>query len=253
MEIKLAEVSPNPLSFCLSDKINKKTLTLKNITDKYILYKFLINTRGILLAKPPTSFIPPSQIISIDVYLLNNSLPLEEYMKTKLLIMFIESDEEIKSMEEAKKKFQILKNENNDKQEILVNLIINSEEKLLKNENDDIQEFITNLIINSKEKVENKEENEVNKNEKITYINYEQLRNELDEKNKEITKNIEIYRKKLENLVSQENKLNNSMSDKGKRKKYYNIDNLLFIFIILIGLIIGANCSCGYNKLFKKK
>ena len=65
-------------------------------------------------------------------------------------------------------------------------------------------------------------------------------------------KNLEIQRKRLENLVSQNNKYNN-VNDKGKRKKFYNFDNLILTFIILIGLIIGSNFACGYNKLFKKK
>jgi hypothetical protein len=220
MSSELAEVFPNPLSFSLTDNNKKISLTLKNITNEYILYKFLINTRGVLLAKPPTSFIPPSKSISIDVHLINNNLPLEEYLKTKLLIMFIQSDEEIKTVEQAKKKFQILKNEENEKQELIVNIDIIGEA------------------------------NEINKeeDEKIVYMNYAQLKTELDEKNLEIKKNIEIYKKKYETLVNLENK-----SNKGKRKNNGNMNNFILIFILLLGLIFGANCACGYNKLFHKK
>ena len=216
-----AEVSPNPLTIeiCRND-IEKKTSTLimKNITNDYIVYKFLINTRGVLLAKPPTSFIKPNQSISIDINILNHDLPIEDYNKTKLLLMFIKWNEEIKTIEQAKKKFQELKNENNEeieKQEILVNL---------------------NVI----DKVD----------EKITYINYAQLKAELNEKNNEIQKNLEIQKKKLESLVIQDKKYNK----KGSKAsiKNYNIDNLIFAFIILMGLIIGANFAYGYNKLFKK-
>ena len=216
-----AEVSPNPLTIeiCRND-IEKKTSTLimKNITNDYIVYKFLINTRGVLLAKPPTSFIKPNQSISIDINILNHDLPIEDYNKTKLLLMFIKCNEEIKTIEQAKKKFQELKNENNEeieKQETLVNL---------------------NVI----DKVD----------EKITYINYAQLKAELNEKNNEIQKNLEIQKKKLESLVIQDKKYNK----KGSKAsiKNYNIDNLIFAFIILMGLIIGANFAYGYNKLFKK-
>ena len=51
-----AEVSPNPLTIeiCRNEKEKKtNTLIMKNITNDYIVYKFLINTRGVLLAKPP--------------------------------------------------------------------------------------------------------------------------------------------------------------------------------------------------------
>ena len=216
-----AEISPNPLTIEISRNNieNKKTtLIMKNITNKNIIYKFLINTRGVLLAKPPTSFIRPNQSISIDINILNNNLPIEDYNKTKLLLMFIKCNEEIKTIEQAKKKFQELKNENNEeieKQETIVNL---------------------NII----DKVD----------EKITYINYAQLKAELNTKNNEIQKDLEIQKKKLENLVIQDKKYNNKGSQ-GKIKNY-NIDNLIFAFIILIGLIIGANFAYGYNKLFKK-
>ena len=222
-----AEVSPNPLEIDLSRKDTgkkKSSLIIKNLTNKYILYKFLINTRGILLAKPPTSFIKPNQSISIEIDVLNHNLPIEDYHKTKLLLMFIKCNEEIKTIEQAKKKFQELKNEKNDeteKQETLINLnVISDEEQLNKME------------------------------EKITYINYAQLKAELKEKNEEIRKNLEMQRKKLENLVIQEKKYNNKGSR--SRTKNYNIDSLIFAFIILIGLIIGANFAYGYNKLFKK-
>lgn len=216
-----AEVSPNPLTIeiCRNEKEKKtNTLIMKNITNDYIVYKFLINTRGVLLAKPPTSFIKPNQSISIDINILNHDLPIEDYNKTKLLLMFIKCNEEIKTIEQAKKKFQELKNENNEeieKQETLVNL---------------------NVI----DKVD----------EKITYINYAQLKAELNEKNNEIQKNLEIQKKKLESLVIQDKKYNK----KGSKAsiKNYNIDNLIFAFIILMGLIIGANFAYGYNKLFKK-
>ena len=216
-----AEVSPNPLTIEISrnkTENKKTTLIMKNITNKHIIYKFLINTRGVLLAKPPTSFIRPNQSISIDINILNNNLPIEDYNKTKLLLMFIKCNEEIKTIEQAKKKFQELKNENNEeieKQETIVNL---------------------NII----DKVD----------EKITYINYAQLKAELNTKNNEIQKDLEIQKKKLENLVIQDKKYNNKGSQ-GKIKNY-NIDNLIFAFIILIGLIIGANFAYGYNKLFKK-
>ena len=240
----LAEAFPDELSLEISNnKIQNKipSLTLKNTTDKYLVYKFLINTRGVLLAKPPTSFIKPFQSVSIVINIINSNLPVEEYIKTKLLIMFFKTEEEIKTVEQAKQKYKLLKNEINreiEKQELLINLnVINNEENNNKEE-EKVEEKITNFN-NNEEEVE----------ERIIHINYEQLKLELDSKNKDIKKNLEIQRKKLENLIGEENKTNVT---KGKRKKYYNLDNLIMVFIILIGLIIGANFACGYNKLFKK-
>ena len=155
--------------------------------------------------------------------------------------MFIKSDEEIKTVEQAKQKYKLLQNEINreiEKQELLINLnVINTEDN--KNNNNKEEEKITNFNNNNNEEIE----------EKIIHINYEQLKIELDSKNKDIKKNLEIQRKRLETLIGEENKAN---ATKGKRKKYYNLDNLIMVFIILIGLIIGANFACGYNKLFKK-
>ena len=147
-------------------------------------------------------------------------------------------------MNKQKKNIKKKKNNNEEKQEILVNLKILSEENDENNENN----------YNNKDNNENEnDENAKNENEEIKYINYEQLKIELNNKNNEIKKTLEIQRQKLENLVKQENKNNNILNNQGKRKKYYNLDNLILVFIILIGLIIGANFACAYNKIFKKK
>ena len=228
-----AEVFPNKLTIeTTNNKIQNKlpSLNLKNITDNYLLYKTFINTRGVLNTKPATSFIKPLDSVSIEINILNDNLPTEEYKKTKLLLMVFKSDEDIKTNEQAKQQFKLIKNEKNkeiEKQEILINLNVNDTDNEEKN--------VTN--------------NEENVDERITFINYGQFKAELDSKNNEIKKNLEIQRKKLENLVGQENKTN---SIKGKRKKYYNLDNLIIVFLLLIGLIIGANFANGYNKLFKK-
>ena len=244
MSNEYADVSPNPLPITLSRDSKEKittSLTLKNNSNNYLLYKFLINTRGILQAKPSTSFIPPSKTISVDVNLLNNNLPLEDYNNTKLLIMFIKSNEEIQNIDHAKKMFNSLKNEEIEKQEILVKLNI----------------FDTNNNDNGGEEEEDNDNNNNNnvimdKNEKEVYVNYSQVKAELTNNNNEIRKNLEIQRKKLENLMGQENKYNNNLTNSGKRKKSYNLDNLIFAFLILFGLIAGANFAQGYNKLFKK-
>ena len=59
-------------------------------------------------------------------------MPIEDYHKTKLLLMFIKSNKEIKNIEHAKKLFQELKNKNDEieKQETLINLnVITNEEQ----------------------------------------------------------------------------------------------------------------------------
>ena len=240
MSNTLAEVSPTPLNILISNNDDNKSisyLTLTNITNDYLIYKSLINNRGVLNIKNPTSFIPPSQSVKLEVQLIDNYLSKEEYNRTRLLIMFIQSNEKITSIQEAKKLYQILKNENIEKQEALINLnFINEDE----NENEENNNNTYNNTL------------EENSNEKITYVNYAQLKKELESKNNEITNNLETQRKRLENLVAQNNKISN-VDRTGKKKKYYNLDNLIMIFIILIGLIVGSNFACGYNYLFHKK
>jgi hypothetical protein len=240
MSNTLAEVSPNPVNIIISNNDDNKSisyLTLTNITNDYLIYKSLINNRGVLHIKNPTSFIPPSQSVKLEVQIIDNCLSKEEYNRTRLLIMFIQSNEKISSIQEAKKLYQIFKNENIEKQETLINLnFINEDE----NENEE-----------NNNNADNNNNFENNSNEKITYVNYSQLKNELESKNKEITNNLETQRKRLENLVAQNNKLSN-VDRTGKKKKYYNLDNLILIFTILVGLIIGSNFACGYNYLFHK-
>ena len=239
MSNTLAEVSPTPLNILISNNDDNKSisyLTLTNITNDYLIYKSLINNRGVLNIKNPTSFIPPSQSVKLEVQLIDNYLSKEEYNRTKLLIMFFQSNEKVTSIQEAKKLYQILKNENIEKQEALINLnFINEDE----NENEENNNNAYNNTL------------EENSNEKITYVNYAQLKKELESKNNEITNNLETQRKRLENLVAQNNKISN-VDRTGKKKKYYNLDNLIMIFIILIGLIVGSNFACGYNYLFHK-
>ena len=239
MSNTLAEVSPIPLNILISNNDDNKSisyLTLTNITNDYLIYKSLINNRGVLNIKNPTSFIPPSQSVKLEVQLIDNYLSKEEYNRTRLLIMFIQSNEKITSIQEAKKLYQILKNENIEKQEALINLnFINEDE----NENEENNNNAYNNTL------------EENSNEKITYVNYAQLKKELESKNNEITNNLETHRKRLENLVAQNNKISN-VDRTGKKKKYYNLDNLIMIFTILVGLIIGSNFACGYNYLFHK-
>ena len=239
MSNTLAEVSPIPLNIIISnnDEIkNISHLTLTNITNDYLIYKSLINNRGVLHIRNPTSFIPPSQSVKLEVQLIDNCLSKEEYNRTKLLIMLIQSNEKISSIEEAKKLYQILKNENIEKQESLINLnFINEDE----NENEENNNNDYNKTY------------EENSNEKITYVNYAQLKNELESKNNEISNILETQKKRLENLVAQNNKFSN-VDRTGKKKKYYNLDNLIMIFTILVGLIIGSNFACGYNYLFHK-
>lgn len=239
MSNTLAEVSPIPLNIIISnnDEIkNISHLTLTNITNDYLIYKSLINNRGVLHIRNPTSFIPPSQSVKLEVQLIDNCLSKEEYNRTKLLIMLIQSNEKISSIEEAKKLYQILKNENIEKQESLINLnFINEDE----NENEENNNNDYNKTF------------EENSNEKITYVNYAQLKNELESKNNEISNILETQKKRLENLVAQNNKFSN-VDRTGKKKKYYNLDNLIMIFSILVGIIIGSNFACGYNYLFHK-
>ena len=241
MKKNFAKIEPNPLSIKISrDNENKipKVITIQNLTNKFLIFKLLINNKGILLAKPSTSYILPSQNISVEINVYQNNLSLDEYKKTKILITIIPCDEEIKSVEQAKNLFLILKKNGVEKQETFLDLNF-------------IMEEIINTDIVQEDNLNKNENNFNNKEEKLILLNDENTKNELISKNKEIMKNIETNRKKLENLLEQNSKINEK--SKTKIHKKYNCDNLIMITLILFGLIIGSNFATVYNKLFKKK
>ena len=245
MKKNFARIEPNPLSLKISRENENKTpnvISIQNLTNKYLIFKLLINNKGILLAKPSTSYILPSQNISVEINVYQNNLSLDEYKKTKILITFIPCDEEIKSVEQAKNLFLVFKKNGVEKQETFLDL-----------------DFIMEEIINTDIVVggdNNKNENNINniynnKKEKLIFLNDENAKNELISKNKEILKNIEINRKKLENLLEQSSKINEK--SRSNIHKKYNCDNLIMISLILFGLIMGSNFALVYNKLFKNK
>ena len=232
-----AKVEPNPLSLVISkDSQNKMpyNITIQNLTDKYLIFGLLINTKGILLAKPAISYILPNQNISVEINIIKNNLSLDEYKKSKIVVIIIPYNEEIKSVEQAKNLFQILKKKEIDKQEIFIDLNFTHEE---------IIDTDINNTNNSNDEINKKEE-------KILFVNYTNIRSQLMAKKEEILKNLQINRKKLENLMEQKGII--IEKTKNKIKKKYNFDNLIMISIILFGLIMGSNFAILYNKLFHK-
>ena len=232
-----AKVEPNPLSLVISkDSQNKMpyNITIQNLTDKYLIFGLLINTKGILLAKPAISYILPNQNISVEINIIKNNLSLDEYKKSKIVVIIIPYNEEIKSVEQAKNLFQILKKKEIDKQEIFIDLNFTHEE---------IIDTDINNTNNSNDEINKKEE-------KILFVNYTNIRSQLMTKKEEILKNLQVNRKKLENLMEQKGVI--IEKTKKKIKKKYNFDNLIMISIILFGLIMGSNFAILYNKLFHK-
>ena len=232
-----AKVEPNPLSLVISkDSQNKMpyNITIQNLTDKYLIFGLLINTKGILLAKPAISYILPNQNISVEINIIKNNLSLDEYKKSKIVVIIIPYNEEIKSVEQAKNLFQILKKKEIDKQEIFIDLNFTHEE---------IIDTDINNTNNSNDEINKKEE-------KILFVNYTNIRSQLMAKKEEILKNLQINRKKLENLMEEKGII--ISKTKKKIKKKYNFDNLIMISIILFGLIMGSNFVILYNKLFHK-
>jgi hypothetical protein len=249
MKKNLAKIEPNPLSIKISkDNENKvpNIITIQNLTNKFLIFKLLINNKGILLAKPSTSYILPSQNISVEINVYQNNLSIDVYKKTKILITFIPCDEEIKSVEQAKNLFLILKKNGVEKQETFLDLNFIMEEIINTDivQGGDFNKNENNIYNNNNNYLNNKQE-------KLILLNDENTKNELISKNKEIVKNIEINRKKLENLMEQNYKINEK--SKNKIHKKYNCDNLIMITLILLGLIIGSNFATVYNKLYKNK
>ena len=240
MQKNFAKVEPNPLSLIISKDSQNKipyNITIQNLTDKYLIFGLLINTKGILLAKPAISYILPNQNVSVEINIVKNNLSLDEYKKTKIVVIIIPYNEEIKSVEQAKNLFQILKRKEIDKQEIFIDLNFAQEE------------IIDTDIINNNTNITNND-NDNNNEEKILFTNYTNIRSQLMAKKEEILKNLQINRKKLENLMEQKSTI--IEKTKQKIKKKYNFDNLIMVSIILLGLIFGANFAILYNKLFHK-
>jgi hypothetical protein len=240
MQKNFAKVEPNPLSLIISKDSQNKipyNITIQNLTDKYVIFGLLINTKGILLAKPAISYILPNQNVSVEINIVKNNLSLDEYKKTKIVVIIIPYNEEIKSVEQAKNLFQILKRKEIDKQEIFIDLNFAQEE------------IIDTDIINNNTNITN-DGNDNNNEEKILFTNYTNIRSQLMAKKEEILKNLQINRKKLENLMEQKSTI--IEKTKQRIKKKYNFDNLIMVSIILLGLIFGANFAILYNKLFHK-
>ena len=233
-----AKVDPNPLSLVISKDSQNKipyNINIQNLTDKYLIFGLLINTKGILLAKPAISYILPNQNISVEINIIKNNLSLDEYKKSKIVVIIIPYNEEIKSVEQAKNLFQILKKKDIDKQEIFIDLNFSHEE-------------IIDTDINNNTNITNDEIN--NKEEKILFVNHTNIRSQLMAKKEEILKNLQVNRKKLENLMEQKSTI--IEKTKQRIKKKHNFDNLIMVSIILLGLIFGANFAILYNKLFHK-
>ena len=187
------------------------------------------------MAKPAISYIKPNQNISVEINIIKNNLSLDEYKKSKIVVIIIPYNEEIKSVEQAKNLFQVLKKKEIDKQEIFIDLNFSHEE-------------IIDTDINNNTNIANDENN--NKEEKILFVNYTNIRSQLMAKKEEILKTLQTNRKKLENLMEQKGLI--IEKTKKKIKKKYNFDNLIMISIILFGLIMGSNFAILYNKLFHK-
>ena len=237
MKKNFVKIEPNPLSLIISKDNNNRNnynISIQNLTEKNLIFGLFINLKGIILAKPSTSYILPNQRTSVDINLIKNNLSLDEYKKLKIIVIIIPYNEEINSIEEAKNLFRILKMKQKDKQEILINL------------NFSIEEIIDTDISNTNTYNDNINEK---KEEKLNFLNYTNIRNQLMAKKEQILKNLEMNKKKLENLMEQNGKMSGKI---GQKIKKYNFDNLIMISIILLGLILGGNFAIGYNKLFHK-
>jgi hypothetical protein len=234
MKKNFVKIEPNPLSLIISkDNVNKNNynISIQNSTEKYLIFGLFINLKGILSAKPSISYILPKQNTSVEINIINNNLSLDEYKKMKIIVIIIPYNEEINSIEQAKNLFQNLKMKKIEKQEILINLNFSFEETI------DTDISINNTYNDNKE-------------EKLNSVNYTNMRSQLMNKKEQILKNLEINKKKLENLMEQNSKISGKIKQKIKK---YNFDNLIIITIILLGLILGGNFAIGYNKLFNKK
>lgn len=244
----LVDVFPDPLVLTQSSKKKylESTLNLRNLTNDTIIFKIFNNQPHLYLAKPSTSFISPMGTSKIIVKKFNN----ENYLASeqgkssdKFLLLFYTINQAINDNNEAKEAFKMNKFNEDSKQETLISVAVkddlnkeNLERDYTYNESDIIDigdDYIKGIKI---------------------YDNLiENLRkesNKMNEKIKEAEKVIEIV-KQQKQFKNEKDKVMKEINNKKKRGEHFN--NIVFLCVLLIGLLFGANFANGYNRIFNKQ
>ena len=241
-KINIVEIYPDPLILIQSSNLNylESKLNVHNLTNEYIIFKVFNNQRSLYSAKPSTSFIPPMETTSITIKRFKKEEKISEIEqgKDKFLLIFYIINKVINNNEEAKEAFRSKIYKEDSKQETMISIIIKE------GENDD--NYIEPEDIN--------EGNDINTLENNYVKGIEKLRIESNKINNNI--------KELENILEMvkvqkelKNEKDKALTDNKKLNKS-NVEgfaNIVMIFILLLGLLVGANLAKGYNNIFKGK
>ena len=251
---KYVEEFPNPLDIYRKNENEyfEASITLKNITNNYLIFKVYINKvdanqKSIYVPKPSTSFIRPNESVKIKVNRYYNKA-IEENNNSnndKFLIKIHQIEKVVNSNEEAK---EIIKNkiyDENKEQNLFININVKNDYKknLIELKNPNLQ---NNSNINDDLDINNINDKSVIMNEinKLKQYIFNQ---------ESINKNMEDQLKNLENnkiLMERKNKVIAS-NDKSTLKIKKGINLLYIISFIMLCLVFGGYLSKIKNS-FKK-
>ena len=232
---KLVEIFPNPLILTPNKDTSyiESKINIKNLTNNYVIFKIFNNNTTIYSCKPSKSFIAPKETKDIHVKRFTKEETNAKKGKDQFLFMFYSIDKIINNNDEVKAAFNEKLFNEGSKQEIIISVIINNDNKT------------ENIYI------DDSEQNEI----KIYSNMIENLRKDYEKTNQNI-----IQLEKLLEAIKAQKQLKNEkeMAISRKRSKALNIsnkinNNIILISIILLGLIFGANLANKYNKLFVYK
>ena len=242
---KIVLVYPSPLVITKQRNSNyyESKLNLSNLSNDYVLFKIYNNQHALYSAKPSTSYIAPKDKAHVLIKRFSKEENKSKAGKDKFLFCFYTINKIINSDEEAKEAFKSKLYNESSKQETMLYIVLKDEE-----------------------------------NEEIN-ITPEYDENDLEQIGNDYIKGIQIYQDKNEKLRQESNIINQKIKDLEKtigmiknqktlkddkdraiidRKAKNNINGnsnkkLLMISLILLGLIIGANLACLYNRIFNKE
>ena len=121
-----AEIFPNPLNIYkgAAGEYCETSMTLKNLTNNYLIFKIWVNIKDIYLVNPSSSFIKPNEskkiIINRKKNEENNSI-----IKEKFLIKIYVSETILNSDEEVKEMLKNKKYDEKKEQKIRININLN--------------------------------------------------------------------------------------------------------------------------------
>ena len=239
----IVEVFPDPLVMTLTSASNyyESKLNLTNLTNEYVVFKIYNNQRSVYSAKPSVSFIRPRDTTYVSIKRFKKEEVPSRIGKDKFLLQFYTINKIINDNDEAKEAIKTKIYNENTQQDITIAIILKREEdsELTYTYNESVLEDIGDDIFKGIKTYTELNENLRNQTNVINN-NIKNLENTLEDikKNKELLLGKEIAMKDTKKTnISKDN----------------NFPKIILVCVILLGLVIGANLSKGYNRLFNQK